>query len=180
MDKRRTVSHNKIIKALSQFAEEGHPFIEVTVADFAKKAAVSRPTIYRNYLTLKDPLLVQLQFKMNDFTNSLERQPIDSSTFIRLTLTYWQQNIKLLNLLIWADSIDELNHTFSSWIGKLLANRHLSKRDQKYIANFYAATVVSFIRTFIANHDFSDSAVTETVTLFNQLTNNCGQLFFHS
>lgn len=124
-------------------------------------------------------MLLQLQLKMNVFTHSLAQQPMDSTAFIRLTLTYWQQNIDLFELLIWSDATAELNHAFSVWIGKLLAPRQLSAQVKKYMANFYAATVVAFIRTFIAEHDFSDAAITATVTLFNQLTNNCGQLFYH-
>lgn len=178
MDKRRATSHQAILQALAQFAAAGHPFATLTVADLAKKAHISRPTIYRNYLTLKEPLLLELRIKMAAFTDSLQNEPIDSTSFFKSILFYWQQNIDLFKLLMWADLTNDLNHVFVSWITTILDKRSLPARAKTYIANFYAATTVSFMHTFINIHDFSAASIDQAVRLLNELTNDCGQLFY--
>ncbi|ANK67650.1 TetR/AcrR family transcriptional regulator [Loigolactobacillus backii] len=178
MDKRRATSHQAILQALAQFAVEGHPFATLTVADLAKQAHISRPTIYRNYLTLKEPLLLELRIKMTAFTDSLQNEPINSTSFFKSILFYWQQNLDLFELLMWADLTNDLNHIFARWIVTILDKRSLSKQTKTYIANFYAATTVSFIHTFIDIHDFSDASIDQAVRLLNKLTNDCGQLFY--
>lgn len=115
-DKRSKDSSIRLYNALYILLQT-HEFGSITVKELAETAAVARATFYRNFDSIEDILLYEIDEKfrlLKEYLNAYySKTPSYSLNFFILPfLSFWQNDTKLVELLIRCNKIEILQDAF--------------------------------------------------------------------
>lgn len=152
-DKRKIESAHLLLDSLFQLSKQ-KPFAMITISDLHRISGISRSTFYRLFDQPLDILAYQCDIIMEDIIQ-LQESNGDYFTFLTIMAHRWYENAKLLELIVWSQSIDLLYHSFAKYESEILTFIKIDSQDEVLASYIFYILVSSLLGTLQAwmKHD---------------------------
>lgn len=126
----KALSKDWLVRSLIELMKE-KPYKEISIAEVASRADLSRRTFYRHFSTIDDVLNCLFEVISEQFAVFyLEQRPVDLQSTIRAYFTYWQQHKGFLIILNDNDMLYLLLQKFLPEVqAKLTTNNETSNSE---------------------------------------------------
>lgn len=170
-DRRILKSKAIILSSLLQLMEEKE-FKDISIIDVTEKANVARPTFYRNYQSLEDILIQEMDQQYALFIDRVKKK-IAAGTrpniILRQIFYTWQKNDKLFDALIKAEADSQILEHFDKYAGILLNELLKNKKPKNfsYLMHYFAGGTFLVLKSW-----FKEGKKTKISVLSELLTKN--------
>ncbi len=155
-DKRAKQSSKLIFNALKSLLEE-KPYDSISITQITQTANIGRATFYRNFDSVDDVLVYEIdkKFKMlQNFIQNFRGDPTMGRSMLRLTIEFWDIHADLIELLQSADRTYLLFSPMCSIIREykdFFAGEKYDKPDMDFIIELRAHVITLIVSKWIAS-----------------------------
>lgn len=158
-DKRSFDSAKRLYNALCQLVML-KPFDNISITELVETAEVARVTFYRNFDTLDDILLYELNRHFVDLKTYLNayysaNPSYPKQIFILPFLNYWSQDTSLISLLLQCNRIHMLYDAFLSLFSDCLSNYYnesaFNINEYNYFLAIRSGIAINVLITWVKN-----------------------------